>query len=53
MHFDTHFFTLFSKLASKTARKPVFTGISNALRLLERDEWILLDKDHEAYWHKK
>lgn len=23
------------------------------IRLLERDGWILLDKDHEAYWHKK
>ena len=39
MHFDTHFDTLFSKLINKTARQTVFSGISNALRLLERDEW--------------
>ena len=37
MHFDAHYFTLFSKLANKTVRIVVFTGVSNILRLLERD----------------
>lgn len=34
-----------TNLVDRTARKVIFTDVSNALRLLERDEWILLDKE--------
>ena len=36
MHFDAHFFILFSKLANKTAQKVAFTGVSDASTSLRK-----------------